>query len=402
MALIPKDLQRFSIDGPNVTPQYIKPTPAVSQLVEQILDCFRFGVDDTYGNLQDALESIALASQRHRLIHGIIHVLEDRLQFQESLAVDPIELRKSLFQKAAKIQAPQFSNLQWRSDILAQVADEYHLDMANIEDFLYADLKSERKITQFEDIDSENAIAEYNLALAKSLLLYARTLTFTIDLTGDSSAISLRKLFQSLKFFNLLFQTHAITETAWQFTVDGPSAVLPQPQKYATSLAAFLPTLYMFQNWHATSNIEIDGKPYTWQLKPDDFTPPQIRFAQRLPQEAETLAARIQEIAPEWIVNYDTPILNLGPQAVWIPDFSITNCNSKKSAHIEILGYWRADYLNRRLENLKNAPKNLILVLSDKLKIDAHKLAQTNVQIIFFKITPKAKDIVKIAENFSE
>ena len=71
MSLIPKDLQRFSIDGPNVTPSYIKPTPAVSRLVEQILDCFRFGVDDTYGNLQDALESIALASQRHRLIHGI-------------------------------------------------------------------------------------------------------------------------------------------------------------------------------------------------------------------------------------------------------------------------------------------------------------------------------------------
>ncbi len=402
MSLIPKDLQRFSIDGPNVTPSYIKPTPAVSRLVEQILDCFRFGVDDTYGNLQDALESIALASQRHRLIHGIIHLLEDRLQFQESLAIDPVELRKSLFEKAASIPAAQFVNRQWRSDIILQVANEFQLDAEKIDNFLYADLKSERKITQFEDIDVENAIAIYNLALAKSLLLYARTLTFTIEFTSESFAISLRKLFQSLKFFNLLFQTQAITDSAWQFTVDGPSAVLPQPQKYATSLAAFLPTLYMFQNWHATSNIEIDGQPYTWQLKPDDFKAPDLRFAQRLPQEAETLAKRIHEIAPEWIVNYDTPILNLGPQSVWIPDFSITNSKSKKTAHIEILGYWRADYLNRRLDSLKTAPKNLILVLSDKLKIDAHKLAQTNVQTIFFKVTPKAKDIIQIAADFAQ
>ncbi len=402
MASIPKDLQRFSIDGPHVTPQYIRPTPAVSQLVEQILDCFRFGVDDTYGNLQDALESIALASQRHRLIHGIIHLLEDRLHFQEALAVDPVALRKSLFEKAAKIQASQFKDRQWRSDILKQVAGEFNLDEAKIDELLYADLKSERKITQFDDTDVENAIAEYNLALARSLLMYARTLTFTIEFASESFAISLRKLFQCLKFFNLLFQTQAITETAWQFTVDGPSAVLPQPQKYATSLAAFLPSLYMFQNWHATSSIEIDGQPYIWQLKPDDFIAPDLRFAQRLPQEADNLAARIQEIAPDWIVNHDTPILQFGPQAVWIPDFSITNVKSKKTAHIEILGYWRADYLNRRLESLKNAPKNLILVLSDKLKIDAHKLAQTNVQVVFFKLTPKAKDIIQVAANFAQ
>ena len=399
MALIPKDLQRFAIDGPNVTPQYIKATPAVSNLVDQILDCFRFAVGDSYGNLQDALETIALTSQRHRLIHGIIHVLEDYLQFQETCAVDPILLRKSLFEKAAQIQSSGFAKSNWRESIVNEVANEFGIVPEQIDDLLYADLKSERIITQFDDRDVNQAIAEYNLALAKSLLLYARTLTFTIDFPQQSCAISLRKLFQSLKFFNLLFETRAITETAWQFTVDGPSAILPQPQKYATSLAAFLPTLYLFQNWHATASVEIDQHSYTWQLKPDDFPPPDLHFAHRLPQETMQLANRIHEIAPQWSVNHDTPILQFGPQAVWIPDFSITNAQTKKTAHVELLGFWRADYLNRRLEKLKNAPHNLILVLSDKLKIDAHQLAKTNVQFVFFKVTPKAKDIINIAEK---
>ena len=399
MALIPKDFQRFSIDGPSVSPQYIKPTPAVVQMVEQILECFRFGVDDTYGNLNDALETICMASQRHRLIHGIIHILEDRLQFNETADVDPVQLRKSLFQKAAAVKAEQFSDHLWRDEIVSQVAAEFGIPAAQIDNYLYSDLKSERRITAFDDIETEDAIAEYNLALAKSLLLYARSLTFTIDFEPESCTASIRKLFQSLRFFNLLFEATAITETAWQFTVDGPSAVLPQPQKYATSLASFLPTLFLFKNWHATTSIEIDDQKVTWQLGPKDFTPPLMQFAHRIPEEAEQLAARISEIDPSWRVHHDAPFLQFGPQAVWIPDFSITNTKTNKSAHVEVLGFWRADYLNRRLESLQKAPHNLILVLSEKLKIDAEKLTSTNVQIVFFKRTPKPKDILQIAEK---
>lgn len=397
MALIPKDLQRFSMDGPNVTPQYIKATPAVVQLLQQILDCFRFSPDDTYGVLQDCLEPLCLSSQRHRLIRGIIHILEERLEFVQELSVDPITLREELFKRSAQIQGKDFVNIAWREKIFHEISSEFHIPVENIEDCMYADLKSERKIKAFIDIEVEDLIAEYNLALAKSLLIYAKNLTFTIELGNNPNPVLLRRLFQSLRFFNLLFEATEITETAWQFMVDGPSAVLPQPQKYAISLASFLPSLYLFEHWHATTVVDIDGKKANWQLGPEDFQPPKFQFAYRLPEEAEMLSSRITEIDPQWQISKDTPILSFGPQAVWIPDFTMHHESLNITAHVEILGFWRADYLNRRLEYLKNAPKNLILVLSEKLKIDAHKLKSSPIQIVYFKRTPKPQDVINAA-----
>ena len=396
MPLLPKDLQRFSIDGSNASPQYIKPTPAVVQLVRQILDCFRFSPDDSYGTLCSTLEPLCLQSQRHRLIKGFIHILESRLAFNEDAAVDPVLLREKLFTMAAEIPASEFVKMNWRDRLVDSAAKEFGFSPAQIDSLMYGDLKSERQILSFEDIDEETLIAEYNLTLAKSMLLYARKLTFTVEL-GDASSQSLRRLFQSLRFFNLLFDAQPVTDTIWQFEVDGPSAVLPQPQKYATSLASFLPVLYTFSAWHATSELEIDGKHVSWQLKPNDFDAPEQIIPERIPEETVHLMERIPQISKEWVVSRDYPILQFGPQAVWIPDFSMRNIVTDKVAHVEVLGFWRADYLNRRLKLLAKAPGNLILVLSDKLQIDKAILEKSRISILTYKRTPVPSALIEQA-----
>ena len=397
MALLPKDLQRFQIDGPHAVPQYIKPTPAVVQTVEQILDCFRYSPDDTYGNLCDALEPLSLQSQRHRLIKGLIHILEDRLEFDDAAQVDPVAVREALFTRASQVGAAEYAAREWRDRIVRETAEQFGITPEQLETAFYADLRDERHIRAFEDIETDELIALYNLTLAKSLLLYARSLQFTVDL-GDATANSLRRMFRSLRFFNLLFDAQPIAGTIWQFTVDGPTSVLPQPQKYAASLAAFLPTLYAFSAWHATASLEIDGKPCDWQLKPDDFAPPTMRFPERIPEEARQLAERIPQIAPEWLVSYDYPVVSCGAQAVWVPDFSVVHATTHRVAHVEVMGFWRADYLNRRMEQLKKAPKNLILVLSDKLQVDAAARRDSQVTIIPFRRTPRPQDVVKAAD----
>ena len=401
MPLLPKDLQRFSIDGPNASPQYIKATPSVAQIAQQLLDCFRYSPDASYGDLSESLEPLCLASQRHRLIRGLIHILESRLTFDDTCEIDPVLLREDLFKRAAALDGKAFAQMQWRDEILRQTAEHFQIDAQQIDEHLYADLRNERKICSFEDIEPDALIAEYNLTLAKSLLLYAQKLAFTIDL-GSESAQTLRKLFQSLRFFNLLFEAQAITDNVWQFSIDGPSAVLPQPQKYASSLAMFLPTLFLFSAWHATADLEVDGKKCTWQLKPNDFEPPQIQLVQRLSEEAEQLSRRIPEIDPAWQITPNYPILTLGPQNVWIPDFSIENRETGAVAHVEVIGLWRADYLNRRLQNIEHLPKNMILVLSDKFKMDKQKLSNSAISLVTFKRTPRPQDVIAAAKRIGD
>ena len=396
MPLLPKDLQRFRIDGPNASPQYIKKTASVVQIAEQLLDCFRFCPDASYGDLNESLEPLCQSSQRHRLIRGFIHILESRLTFDETCDIDPVVLREELFKQAALLDARTFSQMNWRDEILKQTADKFHISESQIDEHLYSDLRNERKILSFEDIAPDELIAEYNLTLAKSLLLYATKVTYTIDI-GNGPSQSLRKLFQSLRFFNLLFEAQPIADSFWQFAIDGPSSVLPQPQKYASSLAMFLPTLYLFSAWHATADLELEGKKCTWQLKPDDFEAPPIHLLQRPSEEAEQLEKRIPEVNPLWEITHDYPILQLGPQSVWIPDFTIRNKSTGIIAHVEVIGLWRADYLNRRLKNLHHSPGNLILVLSDKLKMDKQKLSDFPIEIVTFKRTPRPQDVIAAA-----
>ncbi|MCL2326053.1 MAG: DUF790 family protein, partial [Proteobacteria bacterium] len=283
MPILPKDFQRFSSEGTQVSPQYIKKTPGIETLAEQVLDCFRYSPDDTCDTLQDNLESLCQSSQRHRLLRGFIHILEGHLQFETPMDVSPVELRQALFIRAAQLSGEQIQNTAWRENAVCDVAKTFGVEPGQIDDLMYADLKSQRKILAFDDLSTDALIAEYNLALAKSLLLYAKSLSFTIDLQ-EGHASRLRRLFRHLRFHNLLFEAQNVTETTWQFKVDGPSAVLPQPQKYALSLANFLPTLYTFDNWCGNASISLDGRSQkVWQLKSDDFPPPDSPLPERIP-----------------------------------------------------------------------------------------------------------------------
>ena len=396
MAILPKPLQRFIVDGNHIAPQYVKPTTGVFQLEAQLIDNYRYSIDDTYELLNDTLEPMCQAIQRHKLIRGFIHILDKRLSYDEPGDIDPVQLRLSLFEKAARVSAEDFPKKTWRDEIIRSTANAFKIPSESVDERLYSDLKDQRKIKAFDDIEPDELLAEYNLSLAQSLIIYARSLSFTLNLgAGESSA--LRRLFRHLRFFNLLFEVKQVADNTWQFKVDGPGAVLPQPQKYSIELASFLRTLFEFKDWIATAEVDPDGagKYKIWQLKPDDFTPPHIQVFERIPEEAMRLIARIRELAPEIEIEESPAIIQFSPQAVWIPDFTATIRTSNAKAHIEILGYWRADYLNRRLKALKKAPSNLILVLSDKLKVDKAALEETKIPIVSYKTTPLPKNIIQ-------
>ena len=127
-------------------------------------------------------------------------------------------------------------------------------------------------------------------------------------------------------------------------------------------------------------------------------------FPERIPVEANQLASRIQELDPTLHVHRQTPIVPMGPQCIWIPDFTIQNTVTQKEVHVEVLGVWRADYLNRRLTQLaqlKSYPNNFILVLSDKLKIDAESMQKTLIPVVTFKRTPRPQDLIAMAQKLT-
>lgn len=398
--MLPKNLQRFTKDGASICPSYIKATDGILALAEELINTYTESVGDSYEFLLDTYEGLCAESQRHRLIRSFIHILDQRLTFDEKLPFAPSDLRNFLFTEAGKVGEKAFQKEGWQDEIIEKAATKFACSNISIRNSLYIDLKERRRILAFESLDADELIAIYNLSLAQSLLLSAKKLSFSIRLEANQSQ-ALRRLFQRLRFFNLLFDVKKITDNTWQFEVDGPSALLPQAQKYALQLAMFLPTLYAFDNWRASADI-LNPNKGIWQLKPDDFTPPTRHFPERLRTDTENLAKRIQELDPSWEILDEQVILNLGPQSIWVPDISLKCRENGAIAHIEVLGFWRADYLNRRLKALEKAPKNLILVLSEKLKIDKAKLHNSKVKIVTYNRTPLPKKVLDAVKQCSE
>lgn len=405
MAIIPKDLQRFKIDGGQISPQYVALTPAIETIASQLLDCFRYAPGTLYGDLCDSLEDLCVASPRHRLLRGMIHVLESRLVFDGSLKIDPEKLRESLFMRAGKMGSEVFLDPECRKEILQATASECGISAHDIERGLYADLKDERKIVDFNGTDERGLVGEYNLSMAKSLLMYAREFVFTIVLDGSRERI--RRLFQRLRFFNLLFETERITENAFQFRVDGPCAVIEQPQKYSLSLASFFPTLFEFSSWHATASVDIDGKSYQWQISPGDFEMDVPECPERLPELSRQLSDRILESLPQCGLSLDCPLVDIGGQCVWIPDFSLHPSTFPCDIHVVIVEKFRTPSFSRRIGAMRAgfaadmSGAFWIFILHESANFDESVFDRSNIRIIKFKKTPKSQDVIRCIQYFA-
>ena len=68
---------------------------------------------------------------------------------------------------------------------------------------------------------------------------------------------------------------------------------------------------------------------------------------------------------------------------------------SKRKIYVEVVGFWRADYFNRRLQSLDRPIDDLIIVLSEKMKIDKSQLANSPLKIVYYKRTPRPQDVIK-------
>jgi uncharacterized protein len=74
-----------------------------------------------------------------------------------------------------------------------------------------------------------------------------------------------------------------------------------------------------------------------------------------------------------------------------------------RSVLLEIIGYWRAEYLERKLRKIQASERSdLILAVSQRLNLGqetALKLERYNNQIIWFKGVLEPKNVLKLAER---
>ena len=98
---------------------------------------------------------------------------------------------------------------------------------------------------------------------------------------------------------------------------------------------------------------------------------------------------RFLALDTDWTLESATPIY-LEDQNILVPDFTFRK--EKQLVHMEIVGFWRKDYLEQRLSQ---CPNNMFLAVSRKLVSDKKKLtAKQQEKLILFAEIISAKDVL--------
>ena len=374
--MLTADLLRARVRKGAIRPEYVDASSVeLLARAEELLTLFQQHENRRRGELDEALNDLVGDETEFAIVRGLCKLLHDRSTWETVAPIDPIELRRALFEASAAAHPvgtrPSKLHTTTRADVLASVAAELGVTVESVVDGMYGDLKTEQRLTRFRPMTAEALIHRYNLALAQGLLLRASEMHIDVDVDRPSA---LRQLFRWLKFHQLMHRTIK-SDSGWRITVDGPLSLFSQSQRYGLQMALFLPALLLADRWRVQADVEWrrPGNLLTLELSPADGLVTHLRNrGTYVTEEERWLTKRIDEHANSWKVSRRAKVVDLGGEDVLVPDFTVECTETGRVAIVEVVGFWRRSYLERRVDVLRRrGPTNLVLCISRKMATEA-------------------------------
>ncbi|MFC6619666.1 DUF790 family protein [Deinococcus radiophilus] len=91
------------------------------------------------------------------------------------------------------------------------------------------------------------------------------------------------------------------------------------------------------------------------------------------------------------------------PGGVILPDFRLEHPDGR-SVLVEIVGYWRPEYLRKKFELLrKSGREDVIICVSERLNLEKAGVKHSDFEgrIVWFKGVLKPQEVVELAEGVS-
>ena len=355
------------------------------------------------GTRQELDEELAdrTGSGTDYLFHrGLGKLLKDRCDFASAAPVDPVELRKKIFEGAAASYRNTDQVRIDREDILSDVAKSVSLGSGEVDSVFYADLKEAERLQAFKACTPPWLLARYNVALAQAVLLRASGLDLFIE--GENPA-RYRDLYRKMKFFRLLHEIRRTGQGSYHIHIDGPMSLFKSSQRYGLQIAQFLPAVLHCENWTIEAQIVWGARRRegVFRLTPDrGLKAIGPSTGQWIPEEVVWLGDRFNRLKTAWRIAAGTDVIDLGGQGVLAPEYVLTHPPTGMKVYLEFLGYWRSEGVRTRLELLgRYGPPNMILAISAELGVDEEASTDIPGEVYAYRRTPVARDILKILED---
>jgi predicted nuclease of restriction endonuclease-like RecB superfamily len=387
-----------------VLPHYLDAgDPAWLEVAGRLLEVFRAAVGRTRGELEQELAE-AVGDDPGQLVHqGLAKLVEDRCDFEVVSGHPPAQLRAAAFAAAARARArPAAEGVPANFDrdaVLAEVAAGLGLEPAAVEAGLFADLKSEQRLTGLSDTTPQRLLQRYNVALAQAVLLRSTRVQLTLR---NEPPQRYRSLLRQAKFHRLVCEVEKRGPDTYRLHLDGPLSLFTATQKYGLQLALFLPAVLHCRDWQLEAELRWGAarKVKQFRLGPGDGLVPHTADAGVwVPPEMGMFAELFRKRVADWDLAEEADVFPLG-DGFWVPDFRLTHRATGRVVRLEVLGFWRHASARRHLARLReHAREPFLLAVSDQLRIDEDGLKDLPAGIHLFRNMPLPDEIARLARE---
>jgi predicted nuclease of restriction endonuclease-like RecB superfamily len=405
--MLTTDLVRTRVKKGRVEPLYLD-TDSEEALdkARELIAILEDHAGGEYGDVEEAVEQVIGHGTDFVIWRGLAKLLYDRSEFETVASVDPSEIRRAVFEASGELGPVTGADV--RQQVLERAGEVLELGVEEIEASLYADLEARQRLVEFDALEPLELLHRYNLALAQAVLYKATKLV--IDL-GDTDPNMLRYLFQALKFNRLMHRAYRIGEQGsgdgYRLEIDGPASVFKKSRKYGFQMATFLPALLLAKTWAMRAELDWKGNGKVHELvlsHKDGLVSHYKARGQWVADEERYFEKRFAETDTEWELERQGTIVELDKNQVIIPDYRLRHPDGRE-VYLEVVGFWRLAYLERRIEMLVDScDVPLVLVVSERLKTGRKKLKEAPAEVVFFKgviLVDKVLEAVEAASGMS-
>ena len=390
------ELIRVRIKGKELSPSFVDPAkPSIVARSQELLELYMRGVEEglSRGDLSEAVKDVIGDGTDHKLTRGLARILEDRAEFATESPIPPKELRARIFQSTAAAPSRQAASAAYQA-----LAEELDCEPELLRRSLFADRKEEQLITSLKVPDAAWLVNRYNVSLVQSCLVRAESLQLKVLKPAPERV---RQLLRYVAFHQLMHRAQMV-DGDLVLTLDGPTSLLRQSTRYGMALANFFPALLLQPGaWEIEGVIRWGTRKLRKQISLTSGAGLVSHYRDQGAYQTRTeqwFEERWLKLDTDWKMVRCASLVHLGGQAVLAPCYTFTK--GRKTAHLEILGFWRKGWLQKHLGRVaKHGPGNLVLAVSTKMEGAKEGLGRFDGQVISFKEVVPAKDVLAAVER---
>jgi predicted nuclease of restriction endonuclease-like RecB superfamily len=353
------------------------------------------------GALLEAWSQVAVAPTENRLARALFKLTLDACEFDDGSAVDPVDLRREVFARAAALRSGGQGDFQ-REALLREIASSRAVDVHALEEALYADLPSAHVLRRAALPTADGLLADFDLAQHQAVLLRAVRMQARVQ---NATPAGYRTLFRKLKFHRLLYTVTKLERGAgYAIDIDGPFSLFEQTTKYGLKFALALPAITACDRWAVSAELRWgrDRRPARYQRRGGTTAPADesTSTGAALPDDVAALLGELQKQSSAWVASLADAVLDLPGLGVCVPDLQFIHREHHQRVYLEVLGFWSRDAVWKRVEMAnKGLPERIVFAVSKALRVSAEVLGDDSSAALYvYSRTMNARAIIEHVE----